>query len=134
MNGKRIRLTAALLASAGLLAFGAAALLQGQGAAPGQLPEIAVAELPVEARATIGLIERGGPYPYERDGTEFHNYEKRLPRRETGYYREYTVRTPMLAGRGARRIVAGHNGELYYTEDHYRSFLRIRDKSAASVR
>jgi ribonuclease T1 len=134
VNGRRIRLTAVLLAAAGLLAFGAAALLQGQGAAPERLPEIAAAELPVEARATIGLIRQGGPYPDGRDGTVFHNYEKRLPRRETGYYREYTVRTPGLAHRGARRIVAGGSGELYYTDDHYRSFRRIREKPPTGER
>lgn len=130
MNGRRSRLGAALLTAAVLLALGAAALLQGQGAAPEPLPEMAAAELPPEAHATIRLIKRDGPYPYERDGTVFHNYEKRLPSRETGYYREYTVRTPGLASRGARRIVAGGSGELYYTEDHYRSFKRIREKPA----
>jgi ribonuclease T1 len=134
VSGRRIRLTAALLTAAGLLAFGAAALLPGQGAAPERPPEIAVSELPAEARATIGLIERGGPYPYERDGTVFHNYEKRLPRRGTGYYREYTVRTPGLSHRGARRIVAGGSGELYYTDDHYRSFRRIREKPPTGER
>jgi len=86
---------------------------------------IAVAALPAEARSTIRLIEQGGPYPYERDGTVFHNYEKRLPLRSAGYYREYTVRTPGARGRGARRIVAGSNGELYYTDDHYGTFRRI---------
>ncbi|HXV12131.1 MAG TPA: ribonuclease domain-containing protein [Burkholderiales bacterium] len=128
------RLTAAFLTAVCLLAFGAAALLQGQDAAPGSPPEIAIAELPAEARATIRLIERGGPYPHERDGTVFHNYEKRLPRHATGYYREYTVRTPGLAHRGARRIVAGRGGELYYTDDHYRSFMRIQEKPPAGER
>jgi len=128
------RLTAAFLIAACLLAFGAAALLRGQDAAPDRLPEIAVAALPAEARATIRLIKQGGPYPNERDGTVFHNYEKRLPRRETGYYREYTVRTPGIAHRGARRIVAGRGGELYYTDDHYRSFMRIREESPSGKR
>jgi len=134
VSAGRSRLTAAFLITACLLAFGAAALLQGQDAAPDRLPEIAVAALPAEARATIRLIKQGGPYPYERDGTVFHNYEKRLPRHEAGYYREYTVRTPGLAPRGARRIVAGRGGELYYTDDHYRRFMRIRGKPPAGDR
>ena len=50
-----------------------------------------------------------------------------LPQRERGYYREYTVPTPGVKGRGARRIVAGRFGEYYYSDDHYRSFKRIRD-------
>lgn len=92
------------------------------------VPEIAASELPREARETLALIRRGGPFPYERDGVVFGNREKLLPERERGYYREYTVRTPGLAHRGARRIVAGRGAaELYYTDDHYRSFKRIRE-------
>jgi ribonuclease T1 len=115
--------------AAGLLAYGvAAAPAQARGAAPDGLQEIAVAELPAEARATVTLIRQGGPFPYDRDGTVFYNFEKQLPLRERGYYREYTVRTPGLTNRGARRIVAGRGGELYYTADHYRSFMRIREQ------
>jgi len=88
--------------------------------------DIAVAELPAEARRTIGLIRKGGPFPFDRDGAAFGNFEKRLPMKGRGYYREYTVRTPGATTRGARRIVAGNGGELYYSDDHYRSFRRIR--------
>lgn len=86
---------------------------------------IAVAKLPPEAHATLALIRERGPFPYERDGVVFGNFERRLPIRERGYYREYTVPTPGLSHRGARRIVAGRDGELYYTSDHYRTFRRI---------
>jgi ribonuclease T1 len=88
--------------------------------------EVAADALPAEARATLRLIERGGPFPYDRDGVEFRNFEKRLPLKPRGYYREYTVRTPGVKHRGARRIVAGAGGERYYTDDHYQSFRRIR--------
>ena len=98
-----------------------------RGWAPEAQSEIAAAELPAEARHTIALIRRGGPYPYERDGVVFGNFEKRLPLEERGYYREYTVRTPGAKSRGARRIVAGRGGELYYTADHYQSFRRIKE-------
>jgi ribonuclease T1 len=98
-----------------------------RGAAPDALPEIAAAELPEQARQTIALIRKGGPYPYERDGIVFGNFEKLLPLKERGYYREYTVGTPGMKSRGARRIVAGRGGELYYTDDHYRSFKRIKE-------
>ncbi len=94
---------------------------------PGAIPEVAASELPEEARQTIALIRKGGPFPYERDGIVFGNFEKLLPLKERGYYREYTVRTPGAKGRGARRIVAGRGGELYYTDDHYQSFRRIRE-------
>jgi len=111
--------------------------------------EIRVAELPQEARETLQLIRRGGPYPHDRDGVTFGNYEKLLPAAPRGHYREYTVMTPGVRHRGARRIVVGcerqraaspspppssgllrlahcrDGGEFYYTADHYRSFRRI---------
>ena len=40
---------------------------------------IAVAALPVQAQETLKLILAGGPFPYEKDGTVFGNYEGRLP-------------------------------------------------------
>ncbi|HEX5091418.1 MAG TPA: ribonuclease domain-containing protein [Burkholderiales bacterium] len=92
-----------------------------------QAGEIAKAGLPPEARQVLARIESGGPHPERRDGAVFHNREGRLPARPSGYYREYTVRTPGVSGRGARRIVAGERGERYYTADHYRTFLRIRE-------
>lgn len=99
------------------------------------LRTIAVADLPPEAQQTLRLIHAGGPFPYPRkDGTIFGNFERRLPLQARGYYREYTVRTPGSRDRGPRRIVAGQgrdgdvatSGEYYYTDDHYRSFWRIR--------
>jgi ribonuclease T1 len=86
---------------------------------------IGVQELPIEARATLALIKSGGPFPYAQDGRVFSNRERLLPTQRRGYYREYTVRTPGLRDRGARRIVAGSGGEYYYSADHYRSFKRI---------
>ncbi len=110
-----MRRGAALLV-ASLLCLEAAALALG---------EIKASALPQEARETIVLIRKGGPFPYPKDGTAFGNREKVLPLRGRGYYREYTVRTPGARDRGARRIVAGRAGELYYTDDHYRSFRRV---------
>ena len=89
--------------------------------------DVRLAQLPKEARETLALIRAGGPFPYARDGVVFGNREGLLPKRNRGYYREYTVKTPGSRDRGARRIVAGGNGELYYTDDHYRSFRRIID-------
>lgn len=93
---------------------------------PPAIGEITAAQLPKEARATLALIRKGGPFPYARDGAIFGNREKILPGQRRGYYREYTVKTPGVRSRGARRIVAGKGGELYYTEDHYNHFMRIR--------
>ena len=90
-----------------------------------RLPAIPFAQLPPEARETIRLIDRGGPFPYARDGATFFNRERFLPAQPEGYYREYTVPTPGSPDRGARRIVAGRGGQLYYTDDHYESFKRV---------
>lgn len=90
------------------------------------LPYVELSDLPPEASDTLLLIDAGGPFPYGADGSTFHNYEGLLPDHEDGYYREYTVETPGSADRGARRIVGGAAGELYWTEDHYESFEVIR--------
>ena len=84
-------------------------------------------ELPPEARETLLRIEAGAPLPYARDGAVFSNRERQLPAHQRGYYREYTVKTPGVRDRGARRIVAGASAEYYYTDDHYNSFRRIRE-------
>jgi ribonuclease T1 len=89
------------------------------------LPAVTLAELPPEAAATVLLIEAGGPFPYRQDGVVFENREGILPDRPSGYYHEYTVPTPGSTDRGARRIVTGGNGEMFWTDDHYDSFAWI---------
>lgn len=94
--------------------------------------------MPAEARQTLELIRRGGPFPYNQDGVVFGNRERLLPQQPRGYYREFTVRTPGSRDRGARRIVAGSgNGgdvktsnEFWYSDDHYASFRRIVEGKA----
>jgi ribonuclease T1 len=88
---------------------------------------VAISRLTPEARQTIQAIKNGGPFRYHQDGTIFNNREGRLPYKPRGYYREYTVPTPGARDRGARRIIAGSGGELYYTEDHYNTFRLIKE-------
>jgi ribonuclease T1 len=95
------------------------------------IPDCGVEELPPEAHEVIEDIEAGGPYEYPRnDGVTFGNREGLLPDEEPGYYREFTVETPGLNHRGARRIVTGGPDERnpeqwYYTDDHYESFCEF---------
>lgn len=110
-------------AALGLSFFAPYALAQK--GSPAAIGEIRLADLPREARATLALIRKGGPYPFARDGVVFGNREALLPKQKRGYYREYTVKTPGERTRGARRIVSGGQGEYYYTEDHYNHFSRI---------
>lgn len=90
---------------------------------------VGLAELPASARVTYARIHDGGPFPYDKDGSVFGNYERQLPAKKRGYYREYTVRTPGVRGRGARRIVCGGMPRTpdtcYYSGDHYTSFRTI---------
>lgn len=89
------------------------------------LPVIAPDDLPPEALDTLDAIADGGPYEFSKDDSVFQNREGLLPDRGQGYYREYTVVTPGEDDRGARRIVAGADGDAYYTHDHYDSFSEI---------
>ncbi|MCB1028612.1 MAG: ribonuclease, partial [Microthrixaceae bacterium] len=89
---------------------------------PAGFETVTPADLPPEALDTLELIDRGGPFPYRADDGTFRNRERLLPIEDLGYYREYTVETPGSPDRGARRIVAGENGERFYTDDHYDSF------------
>ena len=91
--------------------------------------------LPPEALATLALIQRGGPFPYRKDGTTFQNRERLLPTKPRGFYREYTVPTPGLSHRGARRIVTGGQPprEWYSTADHYESFRRFQPPAAGTM-
>ena len=131
---KRLVVLAAVLFAAVVFARGDSSFL-----------DVRLQELPVEAHQTLQLIRNGGPFPHERDGITFGNYEKLLPSAPRGHYREYTVATPGISHRGARRIVVGcerqrsvtaptgplrlaqcrNGGAFYYTADHYRSFRRI---------
>ena len=102
-------------------------------AAAQTLSTLSVKDVPREGQETYQLIRQGGPFPYEKDGTVFGNRERILPREARGFYREYTVRTPGIKHRGAKRIVCG--GQVprqpeacYYTADHYASFRVIVDK------
>ena len=97
---------------------------------PAPASTIATAQLPPQGLDMMTLIYQGGPFREEKDGVVFGNRERLLPANQRGYYREYTVRTPNVRSRGARRIVCGGlkpaaPDACYYTDDHYASFRRI---------
>ena len=93
--------------------------------------DVSVAVLPREAREVLALIHAGGPFRFERDGVIFGNREQSLPTRKRGYYHEYTVATPGVRTRAARRIICGGPRAApevcYYSDDHYATFRRIRE-------
>ncbi|MGW7239367.1 ribonuclease domain-containing protein [Streptomyces sp. NPDC054804] len=92
-------------------------------AAAASVGSICYSDLPSQAYDTLDLIASGGPFPYSQDGVVFRNQEGVLPSQASGYYHEYTVKTPGSSTRGARRIVTGKKTrEDYYTADHYVTF------------
>jgi ribonuclease T1 len=116
----RIGAAAALLSA--LLVGGTVSATTADAAAT-SVGSICHSSLPSQADDTLDLIAQGGPYPYEQDGTVFSNREGVLPSQSSGYYHEYTVKTPGSSTRGARRIVTGQESqEDYYTSDHYVTF------------
>jgi len=105
-----------------LVAISATALARGTSSLAQLIPDRAER---AQVVATLQLIAHDGPFPFPRDGIVFANREHRLPNAPRGFYREYTVPTAGVRTRGARRIIRGNRGELYYTRDHYRTFVRI---------
>lgn len=58
-------------------------------------------------------------------GDRFGNYEGLLPDAPEREYHECDIDTLHAASRGAKRIVYSNDGLIYYTEDHYESFILL---------
>jgi len=71
-----------------------------------------------------------GQTPGTRAGGIFRNADSRLPTRDfrgrTITYREFDVNNKIQGmRRDAQRFVVGSDGSVYFTADHYRTFIRI---------
>jgi guanyl-specific ribonuclease Sa len=80
----------------------------------------------VDLKPTLDRIERGEANRHRNDGTTFQNREGRLPRKPAGYYKEYVHPTQGESGPGPQRMILGKDGEIWYTPDHYKTFLEIK--------
>lgn len=58
-------------------------------------------------------------------GDRFGNYEGLLPDTPGREYHECDIDTLHAVSRGAKRIVYSNDGLIYYTEDHYESFILL---------
>lgn len=88
--------------------------------------------IPIYARDTLAYIRRHAFSPPGYVGGRIYgNYEGQLPRynarRQRIEYREWDVR-PKAEGRnrGAERLVTGSDGRVWFTTDHYRTFLEVK--------
>ncbi len=85
-----------------------------------------------EAAETFGLertlerIERGESLHHRNDGTVFRNREGLLPSKPDDYYKEYVHPIEGQRFPGPHRVIIGSEGEIYYTPDHYKTFLKIK--------
>jgi ribonuclease T1 len=96
------------------------------GVGESKLPLRALCDLPTEVAHEWELIASGHQLDHpSRDGIVFSNAGRQLPREKSGYYHEYTVTIPAATTRGARRLITGQGHELYYTADHYRTFVLV---------
>ncbi len=83
----------------------------------------------VDLADTLDRIAREEPLSqFRNDGVTFENRERRLPKQQQGYYREWVHPTPKQRGPGPQRVVSGEAGERWYTPNHYRSFIDLRKK------
>jgi len=81
----------------------------------------------VDLGPTLDRIKSGGSFPHRNDGSIFQNRASDLPQKPAGYYTEYVHPTPGISGPGPQRIVVGKGGEMYYTVDHYKTFIPIKN-------
>ncbi|WP_370690980.1 ribonuclease domain-containing protein [Hydrogenophaga sp.] len=132
-NSRRVKWVLGLVMAVALTGTLSTLLVQARAPVPpsdAAIASVTWSGLPPQGRQVMEQIREGGPFRYEKDGTVFGNRERLLPGQKRGFYREYTVPTPGLSHRGARRIVCGgmkprDPDACYYTEDHYSSFRLI---------
>jgi guanyl-specific ribonuclease Sa len=75
----------------------------------------------IDVRAMVEGVQSGKLSPR----AIFENREGLLPRQSPSYYQEFVHPTPGVSGAGPQRIVSGQGGELYYTPDHYKTFIPL---------
>jgi guanyl-specific ribonuclease Sa len=88
-----------------------------------------VATIDVDLNVTFRRIANGDNFPHRNEGSVYRNDPPLLPAQPYGYYSEYVVAPPSLPGfrsPGTQRVLIGASGEIYYTPDHYSTFIRIR--------
>ena len=79
----------------------------------------------IDLGPTLDRIDKGSISPRDI----YRNDTGLLPIRDAGYYKEYVHPTPGYSGLGVQRIVTGQGGEMYYSPDHYKTFIPLNNLS-----
>ncbi|MDF7675794.1 ribonuclease domain-containing protein [Neisseriaceae bacterium ESL0693] len=81
----------------------------------------------IDLKPTFDRINKGEKLQnFEHDGSIYSNKDNQLPSKPADYYTEYVVVPPQgFKFPGAQRVVMGQKGEVYYTPDHYNSFIPL---------
>ncbi len=115
-----------------ILAAAAAAATAAQAPAPVRKDVRLPPGVPSRVGRVLESVDDHGSAPdgYQ-GGRTFLNIERQLPQTDRRgrrvRYREWDVH-PLRPGynRGPERLVTGSDGSAYYTDDHYRTFKKIR--------
>ena len=91
----------------------------------GQLPSNFITKKEAKKLGWTG----GNPEPYAPGkcigGDYFGNYEKVLPVVSGRTYHECDIDTLNANNRGAKRIIYSNDGQIYYTDNHYKTFTLL---------
>ncbi|MBX7184715.1 MAG: hypothetical protein K1Y01_06155 [Vicinamibacteria bacterium] len=145
----RLRRIVPVLIVLSVVLFGRVRGAETRGATPVTAPGPTAAPSPAERGLDLGRVETrehraqiervveamdrtGSPPPGVAQGGRrgarkgvFLNAEGRLPRKPRGYWIESDV-WPRNGPRDAERLIFGREGEVYWTRDHYETFVRLR--------
>ena len=92
----------------------------------GHLPGNYITTAEAEALGwTGGSVEKYAGEGAAIGGSRFGNYEGQLPDAKGRTWRECDIDTVGTSSRGAKRLVYSNDGLIYYTEDHYESFVLL---------
>ncbi len=80
----------------------------------------------MDLNPTIDRIRRGEKLDHRNDGSYFGNRERQLPKvGDREYYREFVHKMKGFSFPGPQRIIIGKEGTVWYTGDHYASFIKV---------
>jgi len=87
----------------------------------------------IDVNAEVDRIRRGEARNHRNDGGVFSNRERLLPATERGAYREFVYVQRGIPFPGPARLVISRTGDVWFTGDHYSSFIRVPRANRSST-